>query len=325
MQKIDAHIHFLGSHPDAIATVREFDVAKIVNICTTGMGGVDWRTTKAEPYRQLADKHPDQYAWVTTFDLPDFKTPDYAERVIDGLKKDFAAGAVGCKIWKVFGMGLKDPAGQHVLPDHPILDPIYSWLEKNDRTLLAHIADPLDLWKPNPRKRPPGAAKNPSAFPERLPSAGLPSHAELIAARDRVIERHPRLRIVGAHLASLEYDLNEIANRLDRYPNFAVDTSARLYDMTFFPAQDVRDFITKYQDRVLFGTDIVRKWTPESLEEEWKKAEEVCRTTYARELGFWETAGPVYSRWRDVPGVNLPPDVLERFYVKTAQRWYPGL
>ena len=46
--------------------------------------------------------------------------------------------------------------------------------------------------------------------------------------------------------------------RLDRYPNLAVDISARTCHLQYQSAIDskrVRDFIIKYQDRLLYGTD----------------------------------------------------------------------
>jgi hypothetical protein len=43
----------------------------------------------------------------------------------------------------------------------------------------------------------------------------IPRHEEIIAARDRWVARNPRLTIVAMHLASLEYDVDEVGKRLD--------------------------------------------------------------------------------------------------------------
>jgi len=77
-----------------------------------------------------------------------------------------------------------------------------------------------------------------------------------VAARDRMLQRHPALRVVGCHLGSLEYDVDELAKRLDKYPNLAVDLSARIVHLQIQPRGKVRAFLVKYQDRLLYGTDV---------------------------------------------------------------------
>ena len=71
-----------------------------------------------------------------------------------------------------------------------------------------------------------------------------------------MLERYPTLKVVGCHLGSLEYDVDELAKRLDRYPNLAVDLAARLVHLQIQPRDKVRAFILKYQDRILYGTDL---------------------------------------------------------------------
>ena len=56
----------------------------------------------------------------------------------------------------------------------------------------------------------------------------VPSKAAILVARDHVLEMNPKLRIVGAHLGSMEADFKQLADHLDRYPNFAVDIAARM-------------------------------------------------------------------------------------------------
>ena len=84
----------------------------------------------------------------------------------------------------------------------------------------------------------------------------IPNYEAQVAARDRMLERHPTLRVVGCHLGSLEYDVDELAKRLDKYPNLAVDLSARIVHLQIQPRDKVRAFLVKYQDRLLYGTDV---------------------------------------------------------------------
>ena len=100
----------------------------------------------------------------------------------------------------------------------------------------------------------------------------FPSHEQLIAARDNVLAKHPTLRFIGAHLGSLEFDVDEVAARLARYPNFAVDISARLGDLAIQDSAKVRQFFLDYPDRILFGTDIVMRQPPSSMSPSEKTA-----------------------------------------------------
>src|SRR5699024_2083049 len=69
---------------------------------------------------------------------------------------------------------------------------------------------------------------------------------------------HPELVFVGAHLGSLEWSVEELARRLDRFPNMAVDMAARISSVQHLTRDDrdkIRDFFIQYQDRLIYGSD----------------------------------------------------------------------
>ena len=154
----------------------------------------------------------------------------------------------------------------------------------------------------------------------------MPSHAEIIAARDRVVARHPKLRCVGAHLGSLEYSVEEMAKRFDAFPNYVVDNSARTPDLAYLDRDSVRAFMDKYQDRILFGTDIVKR-TPHSMltDEERTSILIACRENYTRTLKYFSTDEPVTYIGHEFKGLKLSETILKKFFTDNAQRWYPGL
>ena len=91
-----------------------------------------------------------------------------------------------------------------------------------------------------------------------------PGYEEQIAARDRMLDRHPGFRFVGVHLASLEWDVDRIAAFLRRYPNASVDLAARLPHLELQASRDrdrVRGFFVEFQDRILYGTESLRDRT----------------------------------------------------------------
>ena len=86
-----------------------------------------------------------------------------------------------------------------------------------------------------------------------------PSYEDQINARDHLLELHPDLIFIGCHLGSLEWNVDELAKRLDKFPNMAVDMAARICHLQYQSqrtAIKVRDFCIKYQDRLLYGTDL---------------------------------------------------------------------
>jgi predicted TIM-barrel fold metal-dependent hydrolase len=321
MERIDAHIHWNGDHPDWERFLESQDLC-LLNVCVAKDSRHLW-WDRNRYARERAEENPRRWAWVTTFDLPGTGETDYAGRVIEGLRADLAAGAVGCKIWKNFGMEVKRQDGGWMMVDDPLLQPILSFLEKNDVPLLAHIGEPLACWQPlepgNPHYD--YYSRNPNWHLYGKP--GYPTHGEIIGARDRVLQRHPGLRVIGAHLGSLEYDVTEIARRLDLYPNLAVDTSARMKDLAAQDSATVAEFLERYSDRVLWGTDQVcyeafSGMEPTVREERLERAAQRYQTEWA----YYESDQAVTVGNNTVRGLGLSQQTLEKLYRLNALGWY---
>jgi predicted TIM-barrel fold metal-dependent hydrolase len=132
----------------------------------------------------------------------------------------------------------------------------------------------------------------------------VPSHAELIATRDRALARHPQTTFISCHLGNQGHDLGSLAAALDRYPNLNLDISARDYEVGRTPRAAAR-FLAKYANRVLFGTDMGRL---DSMYRAWWR--------------LFETADeymPGRVWWRYY-GLELPANVLEALYRGNARR-----
>ena len=152
-------------------------------------------------------------------------------------------------------MEIKDTSGNYILPDNPALEPIYKDIALHHKTLIMHIADPDAAWEP-PNPAAPNYQyfkQHPEWYMYKIPHS--PSKEQILLARDHVLEANPHLRVVGAHLGSMESNFDQVAQHLDRYPNFAVDLAARLDYLMRRPRTEMIAFITKYQDRLIYGTD----------------------------------------------------------------------
>jgi predicted TIM-barrel fold metal-dependent hydrolase len=256
----------------------------------------------------------------TTFDPFRFDKPDFSANAIRQLNQDFAQGAVAVKIWKNIGMELKWPDGKYVMPDDPVFEPIYRDIVRHHKSLIAHLAEPSSCWKPPDPDSPDYDyyKQNPEWYMYLHPDH--PSKETILAARDRMLAENPHLRVIGAHLGSMETDVDLVAKRLDRYPNFAVDMAARMEYLMIEPREKVRDFLIKYQDRVIYGTDseFLPKDRPSEAVEEWSE-------TYARDWKFLATDEILDYHGRKVEGLKLPPQVLKKIYHDNAVRWIPGV
>ena len=319
MLKIDAHSHVFEDHPDFPALFRRLNF-RTINICNSGTDGHlrQMHDMAVALYRQ----HPTLYPFDATFDLLGRDDPAYAKNVSAWLARMFEHGAVGVKIWKDVGIEIKDRAGKFILPDDPLFDPIYAFIAERKKPLHAHLAEPIDAWRPLDPKSPHYSyySTNPEWHLYGKPE--YPSHAAIIAARDRIMEKHPTLVVLGAHLGSLEHDLDGNAQRLDRYPNFHLDVSARTRDLSLQPTAKVRAFFLKYQDRILYGLD--QNWKPYRM----KAVTDAQRQAYLKGLEaryradyeYYAGRGEITYDKRKVEALALPRSVLEKFYRLNAER-----
>ena len=259
-------------------------------------------------------------ALCTTFDPYTFDSASFSTDAIKQIDRDFAKGAVAVKIWKNIGMEIKDSSGQYVMADDPKFEPIYQYIANHGKTLMTHQAEPDVAWGPPDAADPSWSyyQENPQWYVANRP--GFPSKQKILEARDHVLANHPKLRMVGVHLGSMERDLDNIARHLDKYPNFSIDTAARMDYLMLMPTEKVRAFLIKYQDRVLYGTDLdlLPDATLPDVLKDWQ-------STYARDWKFLATGETFTVEGKPVHGLNLPQPVLEKIFRSNAIRWIPGL
>jgi len=321
LNPIDAHAHVYKNDPVIKDFLKRLNL-RFLNICVIDDRDPDFNAL--EPQRsEVLSVFRTTLGWgafCTTFSPYDFEQPGFSQRVIRQLDGDFSAGAIAVKIYKTIGMEITNKAGEFLMADDPVFDPIYRHIADRHRTVVAHLAEPPTCWEP------PGPANLDSGYYKKYPHEyawlhpEYPSREAILAARERMLAKHPKLLVVGAHLGSMETNVADIAWRFDRYPNFAVDTAARVPRLMLQPRDKVRTFLINYQDRVLYGTDFVfmptddtdkalRKWT-DTLERDWR---------------YFATDQIVQFKEHKVQGLDLPKRVLRKLYHDNAVRWLPGI
>jgi len=319
--RIDAHAHFFAEAKPVLQLLDRLNV-RAVNICVVDRYDPGYETAPPQHRmaRRLARASHGRLPWIAALDDAAFASPGFANRAIAQIDRALAEGAHGVKIYKSMGMELRTADGAYVLPDDPVFEPIFAALAQRGTTVYAHLAEPIAAWQPlDPQSPDYGYYRNNPAWYVHG-RAGVPSKEAILAARDRLLEKHPRMRVVGCHLGSMEEDVDDIARRLDRYPNFAVDTAARVVHLMRQPRDKVRDFLIRYQDRVLYGTD--RGMMPG---QDAAKVAQELEATYARDWAYFATAQTVEHEGRKAAGLALPDSVLRRLFRENAVRWVPGV
>lgn len=256
----------------------------------------------------------------TTIDPYDFETPGFVARVNSRLNADFDAGAIAVKLYKVVGMELRRKDGTYVLPDDPVFRSVFDNIAAHHKTVVAHVAEPDSCWKAPDPKSPDYSYYNehPEEYAYKHPE--WPRKEAILAARDHLLQLHPNLKIVGAHLGSMEVDVDQIAQRFDKYPNFAVDTAARVDYLMMQKPEKVRAFLIKYQDRVVYGTDNVL-YPPDKTKDVLK----AWADRYERDWRYFSGEADVKFEEGTTRGLHLPKDVLRKLYHDNAVKWFPGI
>jgi hypothetical protein len=124
--------------------------------------------------------------------------------------------------------------------------------------VLGHQGEPRNAWLPLDQMTIRGDREYFAAHPQYHMALHpeWPSYEQQVAARDRMLDKHPGLTFVAVHLASLEWDVDRIAAFLRHYPNASVDLAARLPHLELQASKDrdrVRQFFIEFQDRILYG------------------------------------------------------------------------
>jgi hypothetical protein len=274
--------------------------------------------------RSLKLRYPNRVAYSTTFTMKGWGEPDWTARTLEHLERTLADGACAVKVWKNIGMEFRDREGKIVMIDDPGFDAIFAWIRERKFPLIGHLGEPRDCWLPLDQI----AIKYIKDYFATHPhyhmylQPEMPSYEAQLRARDGMLEKNPGIRFVGAHLSSLEWSVSELAKFLDRFPFAVVDLAARVGDLQYQTARnrdEVRNFFMKYQDRILYATDMMWHGVGDAeafkkeLHEQWLRDWKYLCT----DLSFHppDIVEPVM-------GLDLPRAAIDKIYRTNAERTF---
>ena len=303
----------------------ELNLQTLVNL-TGGAGDA-----LVETMSSVVNKHPGRIITCTVPSYDKLDEPDYPIWQADELGRAKEAGAIGLKISKTLGLYLREGGfresereegqkGPLVKIDDPRLDPMWDAAGQLGLPVFIHVTDPDAFFTPTDQ------------FNERWEELGnhprwsfygedFPEKAELLEARNRVIERHPSTTFVGLHVGNHSEDLDDVSSCLDRYPNFNVEIGARLGELGRQPRRS-RRFFEEYPDRIMFGTDASPNGTSvpqQDLEPNMFQLYFRFLETLDEYFDYAPSPTPPQGRWK-IYGIGLPDEILKSVYHDNAAR-----
>ncbi len=228
------------------------------------------------------------------------------EGVREQIRLLIEAGADGVKL----GDG---ESGFDVTRDDPMYDPLFTYCEENNVPVLYHVGTapylpPRQVFLKSHEfvEGPPYLKYTPGIDddkPERYPIP-LEAMERKWNEVDRMLAKHPNLKMTFAHMLFLSSNLERLSYLLDKYPNMMVDLTPCFelyYNLSKDPTRS-REFICDYRKRLIFGTDNEMETDP------------LPHIIMQRE--FFETDEPFFAaKWGiDLHGIALPQDVLADIY-----------
>ena len=325
MPKIDIHAH-INSEGKVMVEEARANNFKLLVMAVDVAGHYPIMEEQIRVRVKQHKEDPEIFAYTTAFTLEGWDEPDWADKVIAKLAKDFENGALGVKVWKNIGMVEKDKDGNLIMLDDPKFDPIFQFIKDQNKVLLSHAGEPKNCWLPleemtvnNDREY---FSNHPEFHMYNYPD--MPSYEDQIVARNNMLGKNKEITFVAVHLASLEWSVDEIANFLDKYSNASVDLAERISHLQVQSQKDrdkVRDFMIKYQDRIVYGTDFSETddTDPVSLrakmQKVWLNDWKYLNTDDTMEVSQLNTA---------FKGLKLPKTVVDKIYHTNADKIFPN-
>jgi uncharacterized protein len=261
--------------------------------------------------KNIATNFPGRFVVFANINFQDAGSEGWTEKMVAQLEQDVKNGARGLKVYKSLGLSNKDAQGNRLAIDDMRLDPIWAKCGELGIPVLIHSADPASFWdefdgdnerwlelKTHPRRK--RDAANPAPF------------QQIMNEQYNMFKKHPKTTFISAHMSWLANDLGRLGELFDEMPNMNVGIGAIIAELGRQP-RFAKAFITKYQDRVLFGKD---SWKPEEF------------PTYFRVLESDDEYFPYHKKYHAywaMYGLDLDDEVLKKVYYKNALRIVPGL
>ncbi|MBU2878920.1 amidohydrolase family protein [Aliiglaciecola lipolytica] len=320
VKKFDTHVH---ANKQATAFIEQAQADNFelltINVDYPDFPPIDEQQAIA---LSLTQAYPKTLYFAATFSMLNWDNPSWASAVQKRLDKALANGAKAVKVWKNIGMSFRDSEQQLVMIDDAGLDPIFNHLSQLHVPVIGHQGEPHNCWLPIEQMSVNNDKQYFAAHPQyhMYLHPEMPSYEAQMLARNNMLDKHPKMRFIGAHLASLEWSVDAMSEFLQRYPDATIDLAARMGQVQAQSVNDlnkVRAFFITYQDRILYATDLTH--SSEAADQEFKNS---VHQKWLEDWRYLNTDSEFTVPEVDgiVTGLKLPKEVIDKIYYHNARR-----
>lgn len=299
----DSHVHFWGHRnvKDFLDYVKVFGVERILSLCNYKL--------KYKLKELDLDEKIIFAQYLSTQDFLEFKTEKLIKKIEEAYSHDIRVLKISFGPRLMMFTRKKTP----YRIDDDRLESVYSLIEEYEMPIIIHVADP-DIWYTKKYKN-----KN---------KYGIKN--DRIDHFSNLLEKYPNIKMISAHLGSLPENLIKLGDLLDKYPQLFVDTASTRWMIRELGKNPIKtkDWINKYEDRILFGSDLSNiEFHPKFFFSRRRK-EFYWASRYWSQRLFWETSHQTPLPFKDndnptrtfIKGLALNKTVLKKLYFENANK-----
>lgn len=303
---IDMHSHdYAETQQDIDAWVKTMDKLNIqkttILTYTTGKSF----DSVVEKYKH----YPTRFEFWCGFDYSGYDKPGWQKHAIAELERCYKKGAKGVGELGDKGEGelySKPAAGYGLHIDDAQMKLLLEKCAALHMPVSIHVAE--DEWMYEKTDSTNDGLMNAATWHVDMNKPNKLDHDALIKTLEHAVKENPKTTFIACHLANTCSALQQLGDLLDKYPNLYADIAARYAELAPVPRYAAA-FITKYRDRLVYGTDM-------GYDEAMYKT--TFRILESADEHFYETDMFTYH-WA-LYGLNLSKEVLEKLYYKNAER-----
>jgi uncharacterized protein len=302
---IDAHTHDYATTDESVqAWIKAMDECGIEkSVVLTEASG-----TRFDSIYNLYSKHSNRFDLWCGFDYTGYDKPGWSAKAVRELERCFKKGArgVGEEGDKGLGMFFNPVKAWGMHFDDPRMKPLFDKCSELGMPVSIHVADPIWMYEKLDSTN--DGLMNAETWKIDMTKPGIIGFDALLKTLENVVRDNPKTIFVACHFANLNHDMERLGAMFDKYPNFYADISARYAESAPIPRY-MKMFYIKYQDRLLYGTDMSFNVA-------------MYRTTFrileSEDEHFYET--DLFGYHWALNGFGLPKDVLRKIYHDNAAR-----
>ena len=250
---IDMHSHdYAKTDTEVKQWVKNMDSCgiekTIILTCATG--------AKFDSIVQMYGKYGTRFELWCGFDYTGYDKPGFGPEAVNELERCYRMGAkgVGEEGDKGFGLYYSEPVqaiGMHF--DDPRMKPLFEKCAELHMPVNIHVADPIWMYEKMDSTN--DGLMNAVTWRVDMTRPGIIGLDALIQSLENAVKNNPKTTFIACHFANLNHNIDLLGRLFDRYPNLYADISARYAESATIPRY-MKSFYEKYQDRLLYGTDM---------------------------------------------------------------------